>query len=408
MSSPLDVSVPRRLLLQGQGLLEDRYQKAGPARVHKRIEALGFVQVDSIPVVARAHHHILWARLDGYRPHMLQRLIEKQRKLFEHWTHDASILPVSSLPYWRVRFARYLANPSQSRWWRERLGKDRDKVCETLLGRIREVGSLRSRHLEGDEGSSSAWWGWKKEKAALEYLWRIGRLGISARVNFEKVYALMDDMHPREDEESVSEREYIDWSARKALEGLGMATPSEIAAYYRCITLSEAREWCRREIDAGSVVEVEADTLDGRRPSRLCALRDWNRRARLAGRRLASSDREEIRLLSPFDPILRDRKRALRLFGFDYRFEAFVPASKRRHGYYVLPLLRGEQLIGRLDAKLHREQSVLEVRGLWWEPGHSGRKAPLAALRSAMARYQEFLGAESYRLPRGDLRSSLA
>jgi len=408
MTSPLDVSVPRRLLLLGQGMFEDRHQKASPARVHKRIEALGFVQVDSIPVVARAHDHILWARLAGYRPPMLRNLIEKQRKLFEHWTHDASILPVSSLPYWRVRFARYFASPSQSLWWQKRLGKDSDQVCEGLLQRIQDEGGLRSRHLESDEGCSSAWWGWKKEKAALEYLWRIGKLGISARVNFEKVYSLMEEMHPGENEPVINESEYRDWACQRALEGLGMATPSEIAAYYRCISLAEARAWCRDALASGRVVEVEADSLDGRSPGRLIAFPDWSRRARRAEKRLADIDADEIRLLSPFDPILRDRKRALRLFGFDYRFEAFVPAAKRRYGYYVLPLLRGETLIGRLDAKLHRDQSLLEVRGLWWEAGFSGRRAPVRALRAAIDAYRGFLGAESYRLPRGDLRSSLA
>ncbi len=180
MNSPLDPKIPRALLLLGQGLLENRLERATPGKVHKRIEALGFVQVDSIPVVARAHDHILWTRMAGYRPPMLRKLIEKQRKLFEHWTHDASVLPVSSLPYWRVRFERHRTSPSRSLWWQERLGEDLEAVCESLLKRIEREGSLRSRQLEKDAGHKSAWWGWKREKAVLEYLWRIGRVGISS------------------------------------------------------------------------------------------------------------------------------------------------------------------------------------------------------------------------------------
>lgn len=405
MSSPLDTSVPRRLLLLGQGMLEDRNEKATLHRVHKRVEALGFVQVDSIPVVARAHDHILWTRLSGYRPPMLRNLVENKRKLFEHWTHDASILPVSSLPYWRVRFRRYRANPSQSQWWRDRLGEDLDRMSADLLSRIQASGSLRSRHLEGSKRSSSSWWGWKREKAVLEYLWRIGQLGISARVNFEKVYALMEEMHAADGEPVIDEAEYRDWCCRRALEGLGMATPQEIAAYYRCITLAEARSWCKTALESKRIVEVEAATLNGARACRYLALPGWKRRASLASRRLQTPQAEEIRLLSPFDPILRDRKRTQRLFGFDYRFEAFVPAAKRRYGYYVLPLLRGETLIGRLDAKLHRDLGLLEVKGLWWEPGFGGRKAPLQRLRAVLTEYQHFLGAKGYRLPRGDLRS---
>ncbi len=194
----------------------------------------------------------------------------------------------------------------------------------------------------------------------------------------------------------------------KRIEGLGMATPSEIAAHYRCVSLREARSWCQQGLADGRLVQVEVAALDGSNPRSLMAFPTWKRRWKLAEKRLTAIQGSELRLLSPFDPILRDRKRASRLFGFDYRFEAFVPAARRQYGYYALPLLLGERLVGRLDAKFHRDQSLLEVRGLWWEHGFLGRRAPLRALRSALDSYREFLGAEAYRLPRGDLRSCQA
>jgi uncharacterized protein YcaQ len=200
-----------------------------------------------------------------------------------------------------------------------------------------------------------------------------------------------------------SDEEHLDWACRTALERLGVASPDELAGFWRAVSLPEARAWCERAAASGEIVAVRVESADGSRPRASWALPDWQERATALP---AAPPR--VRLLSPFDPILRDRKRALRLFNFDYRFEAFVPDEHRQHGYYVLPILEGERLIGRLDPKLHRDRGVLEIKNLWWEPGVRESKGRQASLASALDRLTRLVGAEEWELsppPRAPVRA---
>ena len=359
----LSTADARRLLLAGQGLSAN--WKDLSALIHQ----LGFVQVDSINVIERAHHLTLWSRMPGYKPSDLDALLA-QRRLFEHWTHDASLIPTEFYPYWHYRFERYKARVATHRWWRERLGDDADSVASAVLERIRVEGPLRSRDFEG-AAEPGGWWGWKEPKAALEYLWRTGQLAVSERVNFQKVYDLAERVLPVS--EVPTPEAFVDWACRSALSRLGVGTPAEIAGYWNVLDLAEARAWCAR---AAEPVSVEGRTSFA-----------------LPGLALVSDVPTGMRILSPFDPILRDRKRALRLFGFDYRFEAFVPAPKRIYGYYVLPVMEGEALVARLDAKVHRSQARLDVQGLWWEPSVRPGKQRLARLSGAVEKLAKFVGA---------------
>jgi hypothetical protein len=164
-------------------------------------------------------------------------------------------------------------------------------------------------------------------------------------------------------------------------------TPRELAAFWASLDLAEARAWCAGAAKEGRILPVRVEDRDGEaRPA--FALADWEARLRKLPRAP-----ERTRLLCPFDPILRDRARALRRFGFDYRFEAFVPEPKRQYGYFVMPILEGEHLVGRLDPKLHRDQGLLEVKGLWWEPGIKATRARKRGLEEAVRRLAEFTGA---------------
>jgi uncharacterized protein YcaQ len=183
--------------------------------------------------------------------------------------------------------------------------------------------------------------------------------------------------------------EHLGWACRTALDRLGVASPDEIAGFWRSVPLEDVKAWCGRAQD---IVAVRVEAVDGSARN-AWAVPDWEERA--ANLPPAPS---RIRLLSPFDPILRDRRRTLRLFGFDYRFEAFVPAPQRRYGYYVLPILEGERLVGRLDPKLHREQGLLEVRQVWWEPGVRESQARQKKLETALDRLARFVGAEKWSL----------
>ncbi|HZV00711.1 MAG TPA: crosslink repair DNA glycosylase YcaQ family protein [Planctomycetota bacterium] len=375
----------RRLLLEAQGLIQDPSGPATEGSVYALIERLGFVQLDTISVVERAHHHILGTRLDAYRPALLDRLHRKGR-IFEHMTHDASLIPTRWFPHWRKRFGR----PFTNKWWKERIGKDADKTIAHVLERIRREGPLRSSDFEAEQKQKkSGWWEWRPQKAALEFLWRTGELAILERTGFQKVYDLTSRVLPEAHAlPEPTDEAHVEWACTAALERLGVATATELAAFFRAVSVAEARAWCAEATRSGRVAPV---LVEG---NRAVAPLDWERRAERAGDAPA-----RMRLLSPFDPVIRDRKRALRLFGFDYRFEAFVPPPLRKHGYYVLPLLQGEELVGRLDPKLHREKGVLEVRKLSWE-GRVTKKRK-KALEEALDRFAAFCGATRWTLANG-------
>ncbi len=382
----------RRILLAAQMLVAPPGSRGGPASVQRLVERLGFVQIDSINVLERAHHLTLHTRLDGYRPEALTRLLERDRSLFEHWTHDASAVPLVFHEHWKPRFARYDTRKDHHAWWQSRLGGDPKPLLDRVLARVREDGPLRGRDLEEEraEDGGGPWWNWHPGKAALEHLWRTGHLAIARRDGFEKVYDLSERVHPEAHAAPTpDDATHVAWACRSALERLGAATASEVAAFWAAIPVADARRWCDDAVARGELEPVEFDDLDGR-----CR----KGYATDASRRLARIEpwSDEVRLLCPFDPVIRDRNRLARRFGFDYRFEAFTPAAKRRYGYFVLPILHGERFIGRIDPKFDRDAGVLRVRGPWWESRCGGRE-DRRRLDRAIDRMATWLGAESWR-----------
>ncbi|MFT3838146.1 MAG: crosslink repair DNA glycosylase YcaQ family protein [Myxococcaceae bacterium] len=380
----------RRLLLSGQGLLDDPTAAVTPALLRERVEALGLVQVDSINVVARAHDLTMMARLDGYRPGMLSPLLEETRELFEQWTHDASIVPSRWYHHWHHRFERDLKYHFTSKWWRARLGKQPERVAKKLLRRIEKDGPISSGDLEAAH-EPGGWWQWTPEKATLEYLWRTGRVAVTRRVNFSKYYDLPERVLPRHHALPRSAHaEHLDWAMGEALDRLGFGTPTELARYFHAVSLADARRWASEQLKSNALIEVELEPEQGK-PLRVLARPDFRERLEALPEAV-----DRVRLLSPFDPIVRDRSRALRLFGFDYRFEAFTPAPKRQYGYYVFPILQGERLIGRTDLKLLREDETLAVQGVWWER----KAAPRRAFADALERMAAQLGAKNVKARR--------
>lgn len=388
----------RHLLMLGQGLLTDPEGPAGPARVLEVVEALGFVQVDSINVLERAHHLTLHARLHEYRHEALRELLEGERRLFEQWTHDASVIPLRWYPHWHPRFKSAATRIRANAWWRQRMGSRPDRVLRQVLDRIERQGPMQSRDFDtsrlrrtaAEASSGKGWWNWSPNKAALEYLWRTGALAIARREGFEKVYDLSERVHPEHHRLAAPDhRTHIDWACRSALERLIVAGPMELAAFWRSVTLAEARRWCEEGVRGGSVEPVEIESVDGTRRSAFAAA-DW--RTRLAE---APDPPGHLRLLSPFDPLIRDRTRTEACFDFRYRFEAFTPAAKRQHGYYVLPLLESDRLVGRLSARHDRNARAIRVEGAWWEDGIRPTRVRRAALDQGLQRLAALVGAAS-------------
>ena len=181
----------RTLLMHAQGLLDDPKRPASPAELSRLIRRLGFVQVDTINVIDRAHHITLGSRLEQYRPEHLTHLLERRRALFEHWTHDASVIPTAFFPHWKRRFQRFKKSRRFDRWIQHRLGDDPKGVIAHVHRRLRREGPLMSKDFEIAPGGREAWWGWTPQKTALEYLLMTGRATVRARRNFHKVYALL-------------------------------------------------------------------------------------------------------------------------------------------------------------------------------------------------------------------------
>jgi len=393
----------RRLFLYAQGLFDDPTGAAGPDRVHAVVEKLGFVQMDSIRAVDHAHHLILAARLDGYRAEHLAHLLETDRRLFEHWTHDAAAVPSAWFPHWRRTFAGRRRSIRDNAWWQERLGPRAARVAARIRARIAREGPLAARDFGVQDASGSkrvasrngAWWGWSPEKAALEMLWHTGVLLVARRERFEKFYDLAERVLP---EPAVAvappAAAHLDWTCRTALDRLVIATPAQIAAFWGHVPVERVGIWCRRAERAGEIVRVEVEDAKRAGHASCWTPADWRQRLDAVPE---APDR--IRLLAPFDPILWDRKRVQRLFGFDYAFEAFVPAAKRRWGYYVMPVLDGDTLVARVDPKLDRETGTLAIRKVWWEPGVRPTRARLQALDAAAHRLALALGARQATLP---------
>ena len=391
---PIPAYAARRLLLGAQGLLQDPQRKPSLAELRRLLEGLGFVQIDTINVVARAHDLTLFSRLHGYRPAQLQRLLEKERFLFEGFTHDASAIRTAWYRHWKPRFRRDAERIRGQAWWQYHFrGTDAERVVRDVKARVAAEGPLRSADFEHPE-KRGPWWGWKPQKAALDYLWRCGELAIAGRVNFAKLYDLAGRVLPEADAQPEPDPEaQLEWACASAAERLGVFTPKELADYWDALEIAEAKGWCQRALASGRLVAAEVEAADGSL-QKAFARSDWADRLRRLPEPPAG-----LRLLSPFDPVVRDRARCLRRFGFYYRFEAFTPEPKRAYGYYVLPILEGDRLVGRLDPKLHRDRGLLEVKGLWWEPGIRATKARLRGLHDALDRLAGFLDAECWEGP---------
>ncbi|MEE8274698.1 MAG: crosslink repair DNA glycosylase YcaQ family protein [Alphaproteobacteria bacterium] len=378
----------RRLILHLQGLSRPPPGRLGTTGLRELIERIGFVQVDSINTVERAHHQILFARNRTYRQDLLRRLHERERAVFENWTHDAAIIPSVFYPYWRHRFNHEKARLRER--WRKWRRQGFEEAIEGVRAHIERDGPTMSRDFESDDKRGGVgWWDWRPAKTALEYLWRTGEIAVVRREGFQKVYDLSERAIPDTYRTArVSKSDYVDWACRSALDRLGFATPGEIAAFWDAVSPEQAKRWCAARMGRG-LTEVAVEPADGAKPRSCIARADIE--TLIDG---APEPPGGLRVLSPFDPLLRDRARTERLFGFRYRIEVFVPAARREYGYYVFPMLEGKQLIGRIDMKHRRNEGVLAVKGLWFEPGVRNGVGRRRRLEAELERIRRFTGAE--------------
>ncbi len=365
----------RRLWLFKQGLSEAPTGPADPLEVVRR---LGFVQLDSIQVLARAHHHILWTRNQNYREPMLDKMLSHDRSVFEHFTHDASILPVETYPVWRRQFRRKAEQMGRAGWFK---GLPDAAARAEIIERIRREGALSTQAFDTKIDGPKEMWKRPPHKLALDYMWYAGDLATCYRENFRKFYNLTERVIPDAFlDKQMGDAAQLDWLCHAAMERLGFATAGDIQRFWDAASSAEVRDW----IGTGDLIPVKVQT----------ATRDWVpalARPDIADQLAnAPPPTSRLRILSPFDPAIRDRDRLSRLFGFDYRIEIFVPAAKRKWGYYVYPLLEGDRLVGRIEAKADRRAGVLTVLKLWAESGVRWTDARASKLEAELARMGRF------------------
>ncbi|MGI9506073.1 MAG: winged helix-turn-helix domain-containing protein [Geminicoccaceae bacterium] len=369
----------RKLWLHAQGL---GTPPTGKLDLIGIIEQLGFVQLDTIRVLARAHDHILWSRNQHYREPMLNKLLAKERSVFEHFTHDASVLPMTSYPLWRRQFRRMEARLRRSGWYKSMLDAE---GCAAIKERIAHEGPLSTHAFDTVCVDKSVAWRRPPHKLALDYMWHAGELSTAHRQNFSKFYDLTERVIPEQylDDER-SDEEQVDWLCRKALDRLVFAVDGELQRFWEAADLNEVKRWSEKA--APGLVPVSVESATG----------DWLPMSATADieHRLATlpTPTSRLRIINPFDPIVRDRNRLKRLFGFDYRIEIFVPAAKRRYGYYVLPLLEGDRFVGRIEVRAERKDGLLDVIDLWPEPGIRFSASRQEKLEAELARLARFVG----------------
>ncbi|MDD9922200.1 MAG: winged helix DNA-binding domain-containing protein [Boseongicola sp.] len=376
----IDNRTARALWLNAQGLATN---PTGKLDLNAMIEKLGFVQLDTIQVVSRAHHHILWSRNQNYREPMLDKLLARDRAIFEHFTHDASVIPMAFLPMWQRQFRRKKAELDRSGWMKNL--PDADGRAE-IRDRIAREGSLCTKDFETDTPRSGEMWSRPPHKLALDYMWYAGELATCHRVNFTKFYDLAERVFPEHlANAKMPEDEQVDWLCTAALDRLSFGTHGDIQRFWDAVGNEEAKDWVARQ---HNLVSVKIGTADRGMVDAFAPADIEERIARV------TAPTSRLRILNPFDPVIRDRARLSRLFGFDYRVEMFVPAAKRIWGYYVFPILEGDRFVGRIEVKADRKASILRVEKLWVEPRVQWTAKRNDKLKAELDRMRRFVGVE--------------
>ena len=398
---PFILSKPaaRKLVLDAQ-LLD------GPARPAKGTDGLcgvfdrlGYVQIDTINVVERAHHHVLWTRQPGYEPGMLHRLQAVERKVFEYWAHAMAYLPMADYRFYlyKMRNFRDKKHP-----WRQWLSSRKELPLEEVRRRIRAEGALDSKAFARPGGKKrGTWWDWKPAKNALELLFWQGELMITERHNFEKVYDLTERVLPPEaDIRMPDEREMAGFLVRRALRAMGAARTKEIFGF---LQPTMARDSAFRAVPWGRLIKTIEEMLEAGQIQ--CAQikgeegEDYFLLAGTAERVGGGSRRKtRVRILSPFDNLIIQRRRMQAFFDFDYSLECFTPAAKRKYGYYVLPILYGERFVGRMDPKADRKAKTLVLQSFYLEEGFRPGDAFLRALAKRLVEYAAFNGCDDIKV----------
>jgi hypothetical protein len=378
MIERIGLPAARRIALAAQGFGARRPAQPGRTHLRSLLDRLNLYQIDSVNVIARAHYFPAYSRLGVYDPIDLDRIAwgpKRERRLFEYWAHEASLLPFDLHPLLRWRMAK--ADRGEAGYQRMRvIAAERRTEAMALVDRIRAEGPLAASDFEGSKGRPG-WWEWSEAKHLLEWLFWAGHITTATRRgSFERVYDITERVIPAD---VLARPTPSDADAHRALiaraaAAHGIATGQDLRDYFR--QPPEPAALAIQELAEEGVL-VPVDVPGWRRA--------WLHRDSRRPRKIDAQA-----LLAPFDPLVWARDRAERLFGFRYRIEIYVPAEKRQHGYYVLPFLLGDRLVARADLKADRQNSRLLIRSIHLEPDAPGHTR--ASLKSEFERVAQWLG----------------
>ena len=385
----LSAAAARRIALAAQGFGIARPDVASNlGHVKRAIRRLGLLQIDSVNVLTRAHYLPLFSRLGSYDSEHLDGLAwgrRSRRGLFEFWAHEASLLPLESQPLLRWRMERARAGTSKGKL--QEFYREKSKYIEEVRRELEARGPLAASELSDGGPRRGPWWGWNDGKLALEWLFFSGIVTTATRRGtFERVYDLTERVLPAHvlalPTPSVEEaqRELLRISARAT----GVATEFDLRDYFR-LPVADTKARLAELVEEGDLVPVEVE--------------GWNRPAFIDPAARRPRKGEARALLAPFDPLVWERDRTERIFDFFYRIEIYTPVAKRKHGYYVLPFLLGDRLVGRVDLKADRANSTLLVPAAHLEAGVKAREVA-GPLREELRLMADWLGLEGLSLQR--------
>lgn len=396
MADPIRISAEhaRRFLVQRHHLAPPRALPAEPESVLRVVQRVGSLQFDPLEVPgARNHDLVLHARIAGYDRSWLDRwLYAPDRRLIEVYNKSLNILPIDELPHYRLAWERADA------WYRDRILSEQAEVAEAILETIRREGPLSTAAFRHHNHAIDWWWApTPAARAVMEALFVTGRLGIARREGNRRFYDLLERLVPadllalRESEEDALRHRL--WSRFRAV-GL-MSSPGPSDVMYGTGSAAQRRAWTAELVESGALSAVEVEGLKGERylPAEELPILET-----AAG----AAPPPAVTFLAPLDPFVWDRGLLRDLFGFDYLWEVYVPAAKRRWGYYVLPMLFGDRLVGRIEPRRDKSSPDLRILGVWFQDGFSPMEEPhfVPALAEALRAYQAFVGAPRVVWPR--------
>jgi uncharacterized protein YcaQ len=376
----------RALALHAQGLFSAPQQAAQKEDVLQAIQKIGVLQIDTINIVARAPYFALWSRLGDYPLEWVDELLA-EKQLFEYWAHAACFIPAEQYPYHRRTILEGKRYHHYATWYQNHQA-DSDQILEY----VRSHGAVKSADFKRKDGKKGTWWDWKIEKDALEYWLAAGEMMVLRRDKFQRVYDLRERVRPDwSDADAPSMEDTLRYFVLTSIRALGIARPDWVADYYRLMK-AETTQAIKELLQAGEIREI--------------AVAGWEEPCLIPAELYQQVVNNEIdwqshntTLLCPFDALIWDRKRARQLFNYDFSIECYLPASRRKYGYYLLSVLHNGQIVARLDVKAHRKAGLFEVKGFFWEPGYIATDTDRGEIAAAIQRCADWHQTPQVQLP---------